>query len=154
MTPADGVRFAQAFNRLAVATRLPAEQADEAMQRIFWDGLKDMPIESVEGAADVLGRKAQWFPRVSEWRQAAYSVRLHTVLELPESREEPWHHECATCEDSGWEYRTCYPGTLNTCGRRRCGKEANEHRYVVVCACRETNRTYQRGRAVLQKTVS
>lgn len=146
MTSIDSVLFAQAFNRLAVATRLPADQTDESMQRIYWDGLIDMPIEAVVAAADQLAKQSQWFPKMAEWRDVAYQHRLRSVLSLPDGREEPWYHECSVCEDTGWERRTCYPGTLNTCGRKRCHYE---HVYVERCTCRPNNRTYQRHHAVL-----
>lgn len=80
MVAADVARFKQAFNRLAVATRLPADQADAATQRIYFDGLSDLPIEAVETAADELERNAQWFPKVAEWRTKAGMFRRATAL--------------------------------------------------------------------------
>lgn len=153
MTNADRMQFAQAFNRLAVATRLPTGEADAAMQQIYWDGLTDAPVESVVAAADLLSHTSVWFPKLAEWREAAFRHRLEEVLMLPDGRDEPWHEECDACRDTGWEIRRCYPGTGNNCGRRRCmaGKSA-EHTYAVECSCRPTNRTYQRSRAVLARS--
>ena len=72
----DSKRFKAAFNRLAVATRLPADQADMASQRVYFEGLQDLPIEAVEQAARGLELKAQWFPKLVEWRQAVRGVEL------------------------------------------------------------------------------
>lgn len=143
MTPTDKSAFLQAFNRLAVATRLG--DADASMQRIYWDALKDMELPAIEQSAAHLAQSAQWFPKVAEWREAARAAKLTAQIKaLPAGREEPWHSECAACDDTGWEFRTCYPGTGNTCGRQRCEQEGKEHDYTVRCPCRETNRTYQR----------
>ncbi len=150
MTTQDGVLFMQAFNRLAVATRLSAEQADEAMQQVYWNGLKDMPVEFVEAAADALAKSSQWFPKVAEWREWATRLRLQSIIALPDGRDEPWRDECGACGDTGWERMRCYPGTGKNCGRRPCVKGNHaEHDYVVRCSCRETNRTFQRNQAVL-----
>lgn len=201
-------RFKVAFNRLAVATRLPADQADSASQRVYFDALSDLPIESLEAAAVKLAKSAQWFPKVSEWREAAKAFkrdelskalpapqfkRLSGVVEdapsvpvaelqsamddylamraagvtredavkglegllrvlLPMRRAEEWHYECVVCEDSGFEFRTCYPDTSYHCGMRSCRKR-REHTYTVFCACRPTNRTWLRRQAVLHGTV-
>lgn len=79
MTATDVGRFKIAFNRLAVETRLPADQADLANQRIYFEGMEDLPIDAVEEAARTLGRKAQWFPKLAEWRAAVKVVRRDTV---------------------------------------------------------------------------
>lgn len=152
MTPADRLSFAQAFNRLAVATRLPVAEGDGAMQQVYWDGLRELPIDAVTAAAGTLETHARWFPKVAEWREAAYRQQLDARLQLPEGRDEPWQEECEACGDTGWERRRCYPGTANTCGHYHCvkGRRA-EHTYVERCPCRPTNRTYQRQQAVLAK---
>jgi len=150
MTNTDILRFGQAFNRLAVALRLPVGEVDAAMQQVYFDALCDFSIEAIEAAAERLTRTSQWFPKTSEWRIAASEARIQTLVkELPASREEPWHDECGACHDTGWEERICYRGTRNTCGRRSCEKEPEqdslkEHRYMSVCTCRPTNRTYAR----------
>lgn len=147
MTTGDRLAFAQAFNRLAVATRLPTHEADAAMQQVYWTGLVDLPLASVSAAAEALAKGAQWFPKVAEWRDAAYQQQVAELVALPAGREREWTHECATCEDTGWEERRCYPGTLHHCGRELCAagsEHRKEHTYVVRCPCRDTNRTYQR----------
>ena len=141
MTIHDKQRFKQAFSRLAVAVRLPADQADAAMQRVYWDALADLPLEAVEDAARELALEAQWFPKVAEWRDAASKAKHARVLTmaLPAPRTEPWAEECSSCDDSGWEPMAC-PGD-GTCGRT---KAHAKHSYAVPCACIPTNRTYQR----------
>jgi hypothetical protein len=143
VTIQDKARFKQAFNRLAVAVRLPAEQADASMQRVYWDGLETLPIESVEDAAAAIAAQAVWFPKLAEWKDAAEKASNARVLKfaLPDPGR-GWHSECGTCDDTGWESLTC-------AGGRQCGrtKEHAEHSYVVPCACRPTNHTYQRKRA-------
>ena len=147
MTDSDGLGFVHAFNRLAVATRLPAAEADEAMQRIYWEGLEDLPLQAVADAAAGLEKSAQWFPKVAEWREAAKPLAAAARVKLLAGsvREEPWHHECELCEDQGWQIKHCFPEVSAPCGVRKCRK-TREHTYAVVCGCRETNRTYQRNR--------
>jgi hypothetical protein len=147
VTGTDRLEFAQAFNILAVSTRLPTGEADAAMQEIYWRGLEDLPVDVVALAAESLSKASQWFPKVSEWREAATELRLQQVLRLPPGREEPWQHECEACQDGGWEVLRCYPGTGKNCGRKRCmegGGSTYEHGYAVRCSCRDTNRTFQR----------
>ena len=139
----DKIRFKQAFNRLAVAVRLPADQADAAMQRIYWDGLEPYPIEAVEDASHTLATQAAWFPKLAEWIEVASKAQNARVLKhaLPDPGR-GWNSECGTCDDTGWEPLTC-------AGGRQCGrtKEHAAHSYVVPCPCRDTNRTYQRRKA-------
>ena len=146
MSPEDKGRFKRAFNTLAVATRLPAEQADAAMQQVYFAGLEDMPIEALELAAGHLAQTSEWFPKLAEWREQAKIHRAATLRALPPGREEPWREECPVCSDSGWEYRVCHPGTPANCGRKDCERQPDraEHGYVSRCICRLTNRTYQR----------
>lgn len=147
VTVNDKARFQQAFSRLAVAVRLPADQADAAMQRVYWDGLNDLPVEAVEDAARELALTGDWFPKLAEWRDLSEKAKHARVIKmaLPASREQPWTAECETCDDTGWESMTC-DGTQ--CQRP---KEHRPHTYIVECVCRPTNRTYQRRRAEQQE---
>lgn len=142
MTVNDKARFMQAFNRLAVAVRLPADQTDAAMQRVYWDGLADIPLEAVEDAARDLALDAQWFPKLSEWRTLAEKAKHGRMLKaaLPSPRDEPWKAECETCDDTGWEFFVC-PAESPTCERVT---PHLPHSYTRPCYCRPTNRTYQR----------
>lgn len=149
MTLHDKQRFKQAFNRLAVAVRLPAEQADTAMQKVYWDGLEPFPIDAVESAATSIAKAAVWFPKLAEWRDAAGAAQnVQAMARALPSVGREWHAECATCHDTGWEPLSC-------AGTRQCGREKThqEHQYAVACACRPTNHTYQRRMAEQRERV-
>ncbi len=159
MTDTDKAQFAKCFNRLSVALRLPADEGDAAMKQIYFEGLEDLPIDAVEAASGELARSFEWFPKLSEWRQAAKQQRT-VLLEraLPLARQEQWHEECELCRDTGWELKRCYPGTAMVCGRvgrnnmRDCRQAGfPEHDYVVPCVCRATNRTFQRTHRFVQQ---
>lgn len=141
MTDDDLPAFLQAFNRLAVALRLPAAEVDAPMKQIYFDALKDLPIAAVAGAVGGLAKTAGYgFPRTSEWWAVADRVRVEQTLKaLPPPREEPWRHECPHCCDCGWEYRECD-------GDRICGRSKTHapHAFATPCSCRETNHTYAR----------
>lgn len=141
MTADDRPAFLQAFNRLAVALRLPIAEVDGAMQQTYFDALRDLPIEAVDAAVLILSRTAGYgFPRTPEWHQVAEQQRVEQTLRaLPPGRDEPWHFECPHCEDTGWEERSCD-------GSRMCGrsKEHPAHTFATACSCRDTNRTFQR----------
>lgn len=136
----DKNRFDAAFNYLATATRLPVAELTPANKRVYFDALKDIATESVEGAAAQLAKSAQWFPKVSEWRESARLYRRGVEVKMlpTASRAEEWRHECDFCEDTGWTYdggKTLHEVVLSAYeGRPRM------HR----CPCRATNRTYQR----------
>lgn len=144
VTEIDKQAFKIAFNRLAVATRLPADQIDAVMQRIYFEGLAELSIDAIVEGGRVLEQSAQFFPKVAEWREQARLAQLAQVKALPPGREQPWVDECGACGDSGWETKRCYPGTRNTCGRKVCDSERPEHSYVIPCTCRPTNRTFAR----------
>jgi hypothetical protein len=148
VTVQEKPRFAQCFNRLAVALRLPADDGDAAMQRIYWDALADFPIDAVEDAAHEFARSATWFPKTSEWRSQAELARNTRALvaSRPDADRDPWRYECQACDDSGFELLTCQAGAR--CPRPDCSRRdaSFRHVYAVVCSCRETNRTYQRRR--------
>jgi hypothetical protein len=141
MTDQDKPAFAQAFNRLAVGLRLPASEVDPAMQQIYFDALKDLPIAAVDAAVVPLQRTAGYgFPRTSEWHGVAQQCRIEQTLKaLPPAREEPWHSECPHCDDCGWEYRECDGDRI--CGR---SKKHAAHTFATPCSCRNTNTTYAR----------
>lgn len=141
MTDDDRGAFLQAFNRLAVALRLPEREIDASMQQIYFDALADLPIAAVDGAVDGLARTAGYgFPRTSDWHSVAERVQVEQTLRaLPPARDEPWHFECEYCSDTGWEERACDGGRM--CGR---SKEHPAHTFASPCSCRNSNRTYAR----------
>ena len=127
--------FAPVFLRLSNQL---GKDADESTIRDYFDVLADLGYDTVFDAAAHLAKTSKWFPKTSEWRDAALTIeqqkRRH---DLTGGRE--WKIECERCDDSGWEYFEC-PGD-ETCGRT---KPHAAHNYVKVCLCRPTNRTYQR----------
>ncbi len=140
VTQDDKPRFKAAFNVLAVATRLRADDTDPAMHRIYFDGLSELPIEAIEAGARELAKGSQWFPKVAEWITAAKQARSHADLKalVGPARDEDWRHECAFCEDTGWSYengQTLHEVVMGGYeGRPRTQR----------CVCRATNLTYQR----------
>jgi hypothetical protein len=149
MMAGDKRRFAAAFNRLAVATRLPADEADAVMQQVYWEGLAHFPIEAVEDAVRELATAA-WFPKLGEWVAAADRAATTRVLTkaLPRPREQPWVEECPICYDTGWEVRICPgDGSCQLAKAAFCVQLGMTHPYTVACGCRETNHTYARKRA-------
>jgi hypothetical protein len=141
MTEDDLPTFLQAFNRLAVALRLPTAEVDAPMKRIYFDALKDLPLEAVDAAVEPLSRvKGYGFPRTDVWHERAAQCRVEQTLKaLPAAREEPWKNECDYCGDTGWEQRECDGGRM--CGR---SKEHPAHAYATPCSCRDSNATYAR----------
>lgn len=140
MTDADKPRFKHAFNRLAVAVRLPADQADSATQRIFWDGLTPYSIASVEAAAATMANACQFFPKLTDWRTRAANLDQSAALahSLP-AHGHVWHATCEVCDDTGWQPYDC-PGSI-VCGRPR---PHAAHPFAQPCDCRATNPIYQR----------
>lgn len=138
--PSD-TEFLSLFNRLSVALR---EQQDDSgvTQGIYFDALKDLPIRALEDGAAALMKEPgrRFFPTTAEWRTAAEKANLSQLREAVQpARDEPWHHECTACEDTGWERFECT-------GDRCCGRSGPHaaHEFVRVCSCRPTNRTFQR----------
>lgn len=132
-------QFLRAFNRLCVALR---ETPDDSgiTQGIYFEALKDLPVEVVELAATALARDMgrRFFPTTAEWRDVACRLQqdhLRAALSGPRV----WHHDCDECEDTGWKYFDC-------AGDNFCGRENRHapHTCVRICLCRATNRTYQR----------
>lgn len=138
--PTDA-EFAALFNRLLVALREPADDTGVTLG-VYFDALKDLPIRALEDGAAALMKEPgrRFFPTTAEWRTAAEKASVAHLREAVQApREEPWHHECAACEDTGWERFECT-------GDRFCGRSEKHapHDFVRVCSCRPTNRTWQR----------
>ena len=125
--------FLQAFNRLCVALREPADDSG-VTQGIYYDALKDVPLPAVEAGAVALSKERgrRFFPTTAEWRTAAQAA-LQAQLR---------HVECDGCEDTGWVLGLTCDGS-NQCGRKRVHLP---HTWTYPCPCRETNRTYIRSR--------
>ncbi len=100
MTDADKRAFDQAINRLCVALRSPA--LDVAEKRVYFEKLKALEIEFVAMAADQLADTLKFFPKTSEWREAALKVerdRRTAQIEFLRNLPEPL---CVTCGDTTW----------------------------------------------------
>jgi hypothetical protein len=135
----DKERFHTAFKYLATATSLPLVEITREKKRVYFDAMQDIPTESVEGAAAQLAKSSQWFPKVSEWREAArsYTRTSNVKAFLPGEVAREWKHECDYCEDGGW----CYEGGQTFHDVIMSGQtRPRMHR----CVCRATNQTYQR----------
>lgn len=134
--------FLVLFNRLCVALREPADDSG-VTQREYFTCLRDLPFAAVSAGADALkkepGRK--FFPTTAEWRTAAEKAHEALLRGAVKPRDEPWHDECAACQDTGWESHECDGGDRGVCGRK---KTHAPHSFVVPCPCRPMNRTYQR----------
>lgn len=152
MIDTDRRAFAQAFNRLAIA--FPARLRDDDAQgsqfraavEVYWDALLDLPIGAITAAGRTLERTASFFPSPKEWREAALREKFTlTVKALPPPPAGAV--ACETCDDTGWQIKTCAPGAR--CGRRRCAEalETYTHTFTQECSCRPTNGAYQHDRA-------
>lgn len=92
------------FSMLAVQLR--ATDADEATIRAYYETLKDIEPEYLGMAAKELARASEWFPKTSEWRQAAAKVkhqRKEHQAALLRDLAEPL---CLACSDTGWALDT------------------------------------------------
>jgi len=133
------VNFGPVFQRLA--RQLGKTITEPAIVEDYFEALKDLPLEAVTEAADTLSKSATWFPKTSEWREAAALVHRKLLQRaVHEPRGEPWRHDCHDCEDTGWVQGLECPGDV-TCGRPR---PHAPHSYTRACPCRATNRTYLR----------
>ena len=152
MTPEELPTFIQAFNRLAVS--LPSRREEDADPQVqagryttYFAALSDLPLAAVVNSLIELQRRGSgFFPSTQEWHRAAEGLLDRQVrAALAPAREEPWHHECARCEDTGWEYLPACTAE-HRCGRAGCAQQPSTytHTHVTACACRATNQTYQR----------
>lgn len=142
-TATNKATFAAAFTQLALSFNAEASSEKAAA---YWAALQDVPLEALQDAVSALQREGgrKWFPTTGEWRaaaEAALEQRLRKAVQP--SRDEPWHLECAACEDTGWLIKACSSAPC-ICGRPR---RHAPHTFAVPCPCRATNRSYIRTRA-------
>lgn len=110
MTASDKARFAQIFARLAIAVR---EKAPDALVlNVYYDGLRDCEIELVAAAADRLAR-ANWFPRLGEWRHAVEAIERERVEAQQAMLRGLPMPLCEACSDTGW---TMHESRASRCG--------------------------------------
>lgn len=104
MTDADKKPFLAAFAKLCLSMR--EKEPNQAQLKVYFNSLKDLDLELVVMAADVLEREAKWFPKASEWRDAARKLDLdrsefqHRVLQ--QRRRSGLPPLCLECDDTGW----------------------------------------------------
>lgn len=95
--------FEGVFSPLAIQLR--ASDVDEATIRAYFRALEDVDLELLRLAATNLARTAHFFPKSSEWRDAATQIEKSRQLELSE-RLRAWHRRglelCYGCGDTGW----------------------------------------------------
>lgn len=99
MTDQDKPAFAQAINRLAMATR--ELSPDTAKIRVYFDALKGIEIEFVVEAALQL-QTADWFPKVGEWKDAAVKVERERTEQQRAVLRKLKTPLCRACDDTGW----------------------------------------------------
>jgi hypothetical protein len=151
-SPTTDVEFAAVFNRLLVALREPADDTGVTLG-VYYDALKDLPLQAVEVAAVGLSKEAgrRFFPTTAEWHTAAEKALQQMVREaVKPARAEPWHHECGTCEDTGWVLGLECDGS-SMCGRKNTHAA---HSYTRACPCRATNKSYIRNQQFGQGTAT
>lgn len=132
--------FAKVFGVLAVQLR--ATDVDATTIRAYFHVLKDQALEAIQRSAAALAREPgrKFFPTTAEWLTAAVESNARVFREhLLSARDEPWRLDCERCEDTGWTLHTCDGDDF--CGRQ---KKHYAHDLAKVCACRPTNRTWQR----------
>lgn len=137
--------FSLLFSKLALQCR--DRDADEATIRAYHEALGRFPAEAVRMAGERLSREPgrKWLPTTGEWTEAILAAQTALLREaLPSARHDPWRVECVHCEDTGWRLEDGHG--LFCPGDRTCGRERKHqaHTYTEACACRATNRTYQR----------
>lgn len=140
ITPMTAHEFGTIFTRLAAQLRWSDYDAQAVLD--YFEALKRQSLEATDAAAQAFATEPgrRFFPTTGEWSERANKAATAQVREaLTLGRVEPWQLECDACEDSGWERFECTGDSF--CGRQRTHAA---HTFVRVCACRATNRTYQR----------
>lgn len=118
MTDPDKHDFLRAFNRLSIAQR--EKKPDAVILRTYFEALQDLEIELVTAAVDRLLR-ANYFPKVSEWRDAVEKVtaeRLEAQRAFLRKLPAPL---CQLCGDTGWANQPAMDDKDNTVRVARCG---------------------------------
>jgi hypothetical protein len=105
MTDADKPLFLQAFSRLCVSLR--EKEPDAVQLRVYFKALSEVDLELVMMAAEHLEKHAQWFPKTSEWIDAAKHIeqtRIEQQRQAIRSRLVAGIAPlCLVCVDTGWE---------------------------------------------------
>ena len=126
--------FADMFALLAVQIR--QVDADEAVIRGYYEALQSLEPEFLRAAADRLSLSSEWFPKTSEWRAAAETIRRERIDALQEHLRRAPRPLCRVCDDTGWE-------SIDLLEHER------PVRRVTPCACRAQRRRELLGHAPL-----
>lgn len=105
--------FAKIFALLAVQLR--QTDADEATIRAYYESLKDIEPEFLAWAAKKLATSAEWFPKTSEWREAATAVERDRIIAQKALLLKLVEPLCVACRDTGWELLPRYPEAVRRC---------------------------------------
>lgn len=91
--------FALAFGRLALAHHI---EADQPTMEVYWESLKDIPIQQVVAAlAHLTTHAAGFFPKPGEIRRAVDELPAPPRPMLAAGNFNGSHY-CAGCEDTCW----------------------------------------------------
>lgn len=120
MTESDRPAFVRAIGRLAVALR--EKKPDVVQLRVYFDGLNDLEVEFVVAAVERLMRAA-WFPKVSDWREAAQRVERERCEQQAARLRRLPQPLCDACSDTGW--------ALSENGATRCRCVAQRRRELL-----------------------
>lgn len=93
-------QFADIFALLAVQLR--QTDADEVTIRAYFKALQDIEPELLAMAATRLADTAEWFPKTSEWREAAARIERERTDELAARLRKLPKPLCSACDDTGW----------------------------------------------------
>jgi hypothetical protein len=133
--------FRAMFHRLVVTSS--ARRLDPGTLEAYWSVLSDVPMDALETAVRQLARAQPHFPTTGEWFHAAQAVQAEARRRRLEADPpiDLARYECDRCQDTGSVYIACPRDA-------RCGRTHPHapHPFVCVCACRPTNRTFQRNR--------
>lgn len=126
----DYDRFARAIGRMVLAFD---KKLTEARIDLYWERLKDVPIEVLEESVPILIEQLVSFPKVAQVRRACDEAE----------RKRQWRADqytppadgsafCEACEDTGWIRGTMYVDIY--------GKDVA---CVRPCECRKGNPVYR-----------
>ena len=84
--------------------RTTSEAEAAGRLELYWQGLKDVPLEDLRHAYDVLLKSSPWFPDISEIRAAAdggpvkrYRIRAAIAQSLIAKHEREWSEPREVC---------------------------------------------------------
>jgi hypothetical protein len=100
---------------------------------IAYDGLQDREPELLKAGAERLARTAEWFPKTSEWRAAAETIRRERIEAQQEYLRWAPRPLYRVCDDTGWESAIVI-------------ERGQSVRRVAPCPCREQRRRERLGR--------